>query len=343
MKISKSSLNNSSWMAELGKTSSVKKIEPLTSSVCISKNVTSQTIHNVCSHIEEIAEDPSCSFCINGTWDDDVKSYLREYAIACGLDRSRIVEASKEQIELTLQNIKESKREKEALSKYASKEVQEVQEESNELADSLSNVMSDPFKIDEKLADDRNIHEDWEQISYAKNLKDKPSTKGINAIRGGENYNESPEYKGASNQNSILEPNKIEDLFNSETMDVGERIRQEKGEILKERMDAQQKDRDASLTEASEQLSIMTIGNVFPTESLTAQTGIKGRMGGSLMDFESIPEKTEGEMFKEMQQEKTSSIQREKKSDRSWEKVDNNVRSISEDFVKDLERLMGKK
>lgn len=340
-KISKNDLLNVNWMDSLDpKVKSSNETISLKFPVCVSSVVDEKTIDSECSRIEKIASSNNDNiFYINGTWDDDVKSHLKEYALACGIKRDKIVEASKEQIIATKRSIVEAQKEKEMLKVASTQTDVEVNPE----VEKISNVLKDPFKIDEKLDDDRNIHEDWEKISYAQILKDKPTTSGINAIRGGEDYNKNHSHKSANNQNSIFDSGKIEALANSEDVDVGQRIRQEKEEILQSRLSDQQKDRDAKLAEATEELSIMTIGNVFPTESLVAQPGIRGEMGGSLMDADSIPDQTKGEMLREINQEKTASIQRPKEEkDRSWEKVDNNIRTISDDFGEELSKLMGK-
>jgi len=338
-KISKNNIEATNWIDSVADAKG-KADTPevgLPGAVNVAKKVTANTINSECERIEKIASSKKEHvFCINGTWDAETKSYLKEYAIACGLDKDKIVEVSKKQIVASASRKKEAdKIAKEAMTKTASTK-------ENALQNEIEGILGDPFKINEKLEDDRNIHEEWEKVSTAKTLSDKPSTSGINALRGGEDYNANFVHQSGLNQNSILDPEKLDRLAESDLVDNGEKIRQEKAKILEERQAEQQKVRDDLVSEAEQELSIMTIGNVFPTESLNAQSGIQGEMGGKLLDVDSVPEKTEGEMIKEMNVENKAKIQRPKEEDRSWEKIDTNVRTISDDFGEELSKILGK-
>tara|TARA_R110000824_G_scaffold148242_3_gene317844 strand:+ start:26743 stop:27741 length:999 start_codon:yes stop_codon:yes gene_type:complete len=267
----------------------------------------------------------------NNTWDNSSVSHLKEYALACGMDLEKF-----KSVDVAAIAVESSAKE---MVKTASTDVKE--EVSTESA--LSKSWKDPFNLEERSDTSHMDADNWEEVRPAANLKDKPKMAGIIPIRADESYDLNIDSKLAANQNSISNPNAIEELASSTLADNGARLKQE----AKNREDAKLTDHaqwEQGKIDAMVQRDIIPHGSVFPTESLTAHTGIGSLASEKIANInaDNIPEFTLGETLSVKQDERRASIQREEVKD-DWEQPNKSSgRSISDDFGAALNKALNK-
>ncbi len=291
-----------------------------------SEDVSEVVIAEECDKIEKLANQ---EYYINIDWDSSIKSHLKEYATACGV--SKIIEAKME-----VKEVEESKTivaaKKENLIKTAS---------------SVLNI-GDAFRLDEKIKAAERKYEDWQEVKNAKSLKDRPSIgAGIVPIRGGENTHIHNEPRFAINQNSLANPNQIEELINSTELDTGARLAQEKAQREETKI-ANKKEWEQGKINAMPKLDIVSKGAVFPTETLNANPGTNSALSKRIannFDPATVEDKTAGEMLKSTREERRAGIQREDRSDKSWEQIGEikSARSISDSFTDSLKKALSKR
>lgn len=328
MKVSlnSSSSNVPSWFApELEK----PKIPTGVNRINTASVVTDEILSEECDFIDTCATNRS-KYCYNSTWPAHVVAHLKEYALASGVEKRKIVGYDPSEIKQELEKESSSKKN---LTKTAS-----TQETSD-----LSALWKDPFKIDEHLEEKAVSVDNWEKVTSSKKLSDRVSFTGINALRGGEDYNKNSDIDLAKNQNSITNPHAIEALAESDEEDTGVRLRREKEERLAAREQEKENDWQEKVADAEKAMGNYSHGNVFPTESLTAQPGLEREGYGVYKQYspDDVPDKTRGELISEANKERRESIQRKSQKDRSWDTAKSaNIRTISDDFASQLKKLL---
>lgn len=257
----------------------------------------------------------------NADWSDATKSSLREYAVACGLKMNKFKAVHPEYIE----SIKVVQ--KEAASQEPEKE------------DTMKLKLKDPFKLDE-LGDTSYMDEsNWEDIHKQGNLADRPAMEGsVVPIRGGEDYNANSEAKTARGQNSITNPNAIQEYAESEEEDTGARLRRENEDKEHQREANHQEWQDDKIA-AMEHRDELPSGKVFPTEVMNAQPGIRGE---DAFGLDNLPDQTEGEKIAEANEQRRKEIQGEDKEEHEFKMKSASVRTISDTFSSELKKFLKK-
>lgn len=284
----------------------------------------------------------------NVVWSKQAKAALKEYASVCGVDYAEVavpvqVEASAEDKEYI----------KTASARPNQEKTAEAEEKTQSLAEELKNVMTDPFKLDD-VPDERATtprREDWEKITPQQKLADRPAmmTNNIIPIGGGEDYNKSPETSLPANQNSIANPEAIEQLATSEEPDTGERLRQAAEERKKEIQQSNKEWEESKVNDLKEALGNTNMfgrGSVFLTDSGDAQPGLNAPSSqmGVYAEFskDDIPDKTQGEQLQEQAEARRQSIQRDDKDSHEFELKKAPTADISEVFTESLKKELGK-
>jgi hypothetical protein len=210
----------------------------------------------------------------------------------------------------------------------------------------LREVWKDPFNIDVRADTSHMDAANWEQVKKQEVL-DAPSVMmgSVIAIGGGEDYFANSDVNPAANQNSITNPDAIQQLAESETLDTGERLRQEKA-AKEEQKKADHSEWQQDKIDDMAHNDIVPKGTVFPTESLNAHTGMGHAPvhGGVYSDSkkQAMPDKTEGEMIAEKNETRKASIQRPQEKE-DWQKPSTqSARSISNDFADALAAQLNK-
>ena len=215
--------------------------------------------------------------------------------------------------------------------------------ESEQTSD-LQDVWKDPFNIEERADTSHLDKAEWEITSKALKIDDIPTMSGINAIRGGEDYNLNIEATLPTNQNSISNPLAIEQLAEADdmTVDNGMRLRQEAA-------DREEAKKQATINweqekiDAMEHKDIVPEGHVFQTAPEVAHTGIGTKASQMAnIDAKDIPELTQGEMLAQAQKDHKASIQRPKVDEERISDGKSAYRSISSDFSDSLANALGK-
>ena len=289
-----------------------------------------------CEKIESCASNNK-TYLYNEKWNKNVISHLKEYAYVCGVKDDKFKPVSAKKIE----EFKAAKNNA-SMEKTASANVEEIDNDQIQLED----VWKDPFNI-EKRADTSHMAEaDWESVKK-QNVMGEVSVmnNGIIPLRADEDYSLNPDTKLAKNQNSITNPNAIEEFINDKEYDNGKRLQLEKEEKEHQKIANHQK-WEKDHIESMKHNDIVPKGTVFPTEMLTAATGIstpKNHMGVyAEFDADKIPDKTEGEKLAESNEKNRQAIQREHVKD-DWEQPSRqSSRSISNDFAESLSKILDK-
>ena len=257
----------------------------------------------------------------SSSWSDKVKSSLKEYAYVCGMDESKFKPIDPRTIEAK---------------RISSSERSSVRKEAS--------IENDPFKIDSKGDMSHMEESNWQDVHKQSNLATKPTLSGgIVPLRGGEDYYSNSDPKTARGQNSITEPNAIESFANEEAEDTGARLRRENEEKAKSREEKHQawQDEKVASMEGSE---ILPRGSVFATEVMNAQPGLdsdKIHMGVySDFDLKDMPDRTDGEMLAEANEQRRKSIQGSTKDREEYDFKPsmNPVRGISDTFAEALKK-----
>lgn len=283
----------------------------------------------------------------NVKWGKTTKASLKEYASICGVEYKEVsvpvkVEASTEEKLVAI-----------ASSRPSRTRTAKAEDKTQSLSESLKSVMSDPFKLD-NIPDKRATspsREDWEKITPQQKLADRPTmmTNNIIPIGGGEDYNKSPNTPLPANQNSISNPNAIEQFAESDAMDTGEYLRQQSEARKNEIQQSNKEWEDSKVNELKEAMKGSNMygrGNVFLTEAMDAQPGLNtpSSQMGVYADFskDDIPDRTDGEKLKEQAESRRQSIQRESKENHEFELKKAPTADISDIFTESLKKELGK-
>ena len=280
----------------------------------MSSNISDEEIVMEKEKVEKCASSNSAYY-YNAAWPTQIKSELKEYAAICNMDMSKFKAINP--------------------TDFADKVVTAKDETKMTKTASTTLVLSDPFKLDEKLAGGHTKTKWHPELKNASKLEDKPAMNGIVPVRGGEDYFANSESKVAKNQNSISDPNAIDRMAKSEVEDTGARLRREnleKENAKKTKHEEWQKEK----IEAMAGKDILPNRYVFPTECLNAQPGIRGEV----FDYSKLPEKTAGEQIKEQNNERREQIQGKEKGKYEFNIAKSPTRSISEDFSSELAKYL---
>jgi len=294
------------------------------------EEVMEQDIVEECDHIEKCASSGKPYF-FNSNWKQEHISHLKEYACVCGIDKQKVVGIDPTEL------VK-----KEASSKQMVK-IASVEEST--LEEELKNALGDPFHIEERINMDHMEKENWEVVKRQAEISNKISMDGsILPLRGGENYNISNTPSLPSNQNSIHNPNAIQELASSKSRDNGTRLAEER-KAKEAKIKQNHSDWEQSKIQAMSGNELLPHGVVFPTEVMNAQSGISDSVSRpsvyAKFDPDLVPEKTEGETISERNNERRASIQREEKENREWEELKAApTRSISDTFSSELKKFL---
>lgn len=286
------------------------KSEEVNAIIKMSSSISDDDVVMEKDKIEKCASSNSAYY-YNMQWPSSVKSELKEYASVCKMNMSnfKAIEPS------SLISIASDSK----MVKTAS------------VAEAPRLVLSDPFKLDEKIASGFEKTKWTPELKDASKLADRPTMSGIIPVRGGEDYFANSESKIARGQNSISNPKAIETLAESTVEDTGARLRRENEEkeaSKKTRHEDWQKEK----VEAMVGKEILPNRYIFPTECLNAQPGIKGEV----FDYSKLPEKTAGEQIHEQNEDRRKAIRGEDKGKYEFTVAKNPARSISEDFGSEL-------
>lgn len=282
-----------------------------------------------CDKIEKCASAGQAYF-YNKSWSESNLSSLREYAMVVGLPNERFVAAEHSTPVEKKEVVRTASSEKKVVE--ASKQTPKID-------------IGDAFKFEEKIAKSERAVRNWQVNTPSQKLELNPvMTGGVVPVRGGENYYIQNTPKLAANQNSMANPNAIEDLANSEQLDNGARLAKEKQERVAKR-EQDKKDWQQEIIDGMEHRNIVARGKVFPTEMLNAQPGLSTpasqRVAGNFNPDE-VPEKTDGEMLADKNRERHASISRPKVDD-EWEAPNGaSLRGVSDTFGDALKKAMGK-
>lgn len=288
----------------------------------VSETADDMVLAQECDYIESCSANGK-DYHYNSLWNEGAIRHLREYAIACGMDLAKF------------KGFDPSEMQRESQAKKMTKVAQTSGE--SQTAE-LQGLWKDPFNID-KHADMSHMEEsNWEQVARQSNLGTPDTVMGgdVRSIGGGENYFMNSDINLAPNQNSITNPNAIQELAESSTMDNGERLRQEQEEKQNQKVQ-DHADWQQEKIESMKSNDLIMKGTVFPTETLNANTGLNSPSSqmGIYADFnpDSIPERTAGESLADQNVAHRESIQRGRVED-NWEKPSQqSVRSISDNFA----------
>jgi len=269
------------------------------------------------------------NYYFNNKWGKKAESELREYACICGLDKEQFKAVD-------IDNVKEDKE---------SEILKEAEAELNKLTKTAAKqtLTLDAFDFETKINTDHMKKSDWQKISNASKLNEKPIilNKAIVSVRGGDDYNANPEFKESKTNNSILAPDSIKTFAESKEEDTGSRLRRENKEKemgKKARHENWQNEKIANMPDRS----MLPKGNIFPTEAMNAQPGLNtpsSAMGVyAKFNLDSIPEKTEGEMIKAANESRRKNIQGEAKEKHVFTTQKESSVSISDSFAEELKK-----
>jgi hypothetical protein len=298
---------------------------------CISSSkVDEDALLKECEKIEKCASSNKEYF-FNNTWDKEHIGHLKEYASVCGLENDKLVGINPNEIE-RIANQNNNK-----FIKTASTSVK------NENLNSLSEALGDPFKLQERSSMDHMEKADWEIITRASKLSDSPF-KSMNGevvpLRGGENYDEANQQKLANNQNSIVDPDALDRLYESQEETTKERLSRQAKEREDKRKLNHEKWENDKIAQMQED-GFKSQGVVFPTEVSYFNTGVKDSFMGAYSneDLQNRPEKTLGETLASRNQDRKQAIQRDVQENKEWDSLkEQSSRMVSDSFANSLKR-----
>jgi len=300
--------------------------------VTTSENITEEILVKECDIIEKCAASKTV-YHYNSSWSQETMEHLKEYASAVGLDKSKMIGVNPaEMMKSVRAGVEESKMTKTASTETTIKEP--------------SKLVLDPFHF-ERLSDTSHMEKkNWETIEKQLNLDDAPQMNmGVRPMRGGEDYLKNSDPKVAGNQNTISHPNKIKEMSESKIIDTGARLRQENIDKASAKVQ-ERKDWEKNVIAAMEKKDIVPHGNVFPTEVMNAQSGLRNpssQMGVySKFDKSDIPELTEGEKIRESRKEWNDGMKRVAKEKATFEMSKHSSREISDTFGDELKKALKK-
>ena len=174
----------------------------------------------------------------------------------------------------------------------------------------------------------------WEKITTPVIASDRPQMMGVNALRGGEDYNSNIDRKIAPGQNSITNPKAIESFASSDIEDTGKRLSREKQErenAKKEDVKMWQKNIVDSMTHKDKM-----------AKSVIRPTFVDGVINNTRTMENNTPEQTQGEKLKEYNVERKSSISRERDVAKREINISQNNLMISDSFHSSLQKHLNK-
>lgn len=295
------------------------------------------TENNSATEFENIEKCASAKtpYFYNVKWASKDVSQLKEYAIVSNLPLDSFVGVDTTGYEVT----------KKASSSNHIKTASV--NDNSDIVNSLKNALGDPFHIVERTESTHMDKVDWQKTSGQTVLKQQPQMNGgIIPIGGGEDYNTNSEPKLAPGQNSISDPDAIGKMINNTVQDNGTRLKAEKAAKEAAKV-AEKKNWEDNKLKAMEDNKMLPRGNVFPTESMVAQSGLNSPSSqqGVYAKFDpaSIPEKTKGEQIAENNEARKKSIQRDANKEDEWQKPQTqSARGISDVFSSELAKFLKK-
>lgn len=256
----------------------------------------------------------------NSQWPANVQASLKEYAIVCGMDMSKFKAVHPEYIEEI---------------RVIAQKGKTMTKTSSESDGDTETLLRDPFKLDTKGDMSHMEESNWQDIHKQQNLDLKPSMEGsVVPVRGGENYYISNDPSLARGQNSISQPDAIESFANSDEEDTGARLKRENEERANAG-EGKHQEWEQDKVDAMEGSDILPKGNVFKTESGNFQPGIKGE---DAFGLDNLPEKTDGEMISEANEDRRKEIQGDDKEEHGFEVQKSPARQISDTFGEELKK-----
>jgi len=305
----------------------------------IASQVSDEHIVTERSRMEKCASNDT-PYYYNNTWNKEHIAMLKEYTHVCGLEGDKFVGVDPSTVVKIEAETKEPQ-----LKVAASDTVVVTAEESEKPFGGL--VLNDPFHLDE-IAEERQTspkREDWEKIEAASKLNEKPSmkTSAIRSLGGGEDYNINSNVDVGAAQNSIMDPDRIKNLVDSDSKTGGEKIAEQAKAKEQERVAKHESWESDKIKEVVSSKPLVG-GTIFPTESMVAQPGLVSDKSiySDSFDKDSVPEKTAGEKIAENNEAHKRSIQRETAEKDDFIPSRESYRSISEDFASSLQAAMGK-
>lgn len=282
-----------------------------------SSSVSDNDMVSQCNEIEKCAKEGK-PYHYNSIWSDKTKSELKEFAMACGMNMDKFKAVKSESIN-------------DIISVHEEANMSKEEKKSNKLP------LKDPFKIDE-INDKKAERNDWQGIKKAKNLSDKPSMDArVIPVRGGEDITKNSTPKTARGQNSIKDPFAIQREIESNVEDNGARLRRENKEKEASKK-TKHEDWQKEKIKAMSSKNLIPNRSVFPTEVMNAQPGIKK----SPFDYSDVPDLTDGEKFKQAQEDHRKSIRGEEKGKYNFDLKPETKVSVSDSFAEELKKHLKK-
>jgi len=271
------------------------------------------------------------AYCYNIGWGEEVNSRLKEYAAICacechGINPERIPEAKEESKKPELKTTASVESKKPA----------------------AMNI-GDVFHIEDSGDMSHMASENWQSLTPNAKMSSPAAGDGagsVSKIGGGENYLASPHRKAKPGQNSVMDPNAIGRLAESDTEDLAKSLR----EINEKRsghrvMEQQAEERLAAKVMRDGGHYAGQGGTVRLTETLNAQPGLrpgKTMPGAFQTEVVAIPDRTAGENISAGNQAKKASIQRERDDAIDWEPSKRTRSMRSSSILDNLEETLKK-
>lgn len=218
----------------------------------------------------------------------------------------------------------------------------------DEKSNQLPFEVIDAFRFDEKGDLSHMDKKDWEKITPEEKMgtPDVIRMSSDSVVRLGsctEDNNLSPHMAQRRGQNSVLNPEAIEETIKSDVEDTGERLKRENKERSEERA-VERKSWEREAVKKAEDLGYgsLSLGSIKPATGMHAHSGIKDE---PFPKAEKLPEKTRGEKLKDVNDERKASIQRSKEDDRSWagtEQQRQTTADVSDTFAQSLKEQLNK-
>ena len=301
--------------------------------------VNESTLAQECDAIEKCASSKKV-YHYNSTWKAQDVSHLKEYASACGLPVDKVQGVDPTDL---AEEIKPVQAASQSMVKTASTETKQPT-----LADKLAKIEFDPFHFGKNTDMSHMEKENWQEVKSASKMAEAPTMRGGAVIpsRGGEDYFKNSEPKTAKNQNSITNPDAIKQLAESTEVDTGARLKTER--IAREDAHkAEHKSWQDGIVAAMTHKDIVSHGKVFPTESMTANTGLNNPSSRQMgvyakFDKDSVPEFTDGEKIKVANEQRKAAIQRPGKEKSEFHVEKAATRGVSDILAEELKKRLSK-
>jgi len=273
--------------------------------------------------IEECAQKGE-RFFVSEDLDPGVRSELSEYAEAVGLPSGDIKQISDRQ--------QQSYAAVQALSGIEQEADRVVRPES--LFDIGPKATTDPSHFAKR--------DDWEQIAAASKMEMRPDpNSGVVPIRGADNMETSRIVGNRPGENSMADPNAIQELAEAEAQSSRDRIRsgneQRKADISFDKTNW-----EAETVSGMAEAELPHVG-VTRTESPQSQNhSAASRYENSIsQDGREVPDRTMGETIADRNAEKRAEIQRQKEDGREWDEPQSSVPGkVSDLFIEELEKRL---